>query len=331
MPKSHRRHSARSVTFDDIQQAAQRLKGIVHRTLVMTSRTLNEICNSEIFLKCENLQRMGAFKIRGAYNAMSQLSNSEKKRGVLTYSSGNHAQAVALSGRLLGIPTTIVMPSDAPQVKISATRGYGAEIVFYDPKINQREALAKKLQQERGMTLIPPFDHPRIVAGQGTAAQELFEDVGALDYLLVPCGGGGLLSGSALSAQALSPRCKVIGVEPVAGDDGKRSFESGVLQSVPIPQTIADGARTPSLGALTFAIIQKHVAEMLTASDDDLVRTMRFLWERMKIVVEPTGTLGLAPLFNGHLKLSRRRVGVILSGGNVDLQRACALFSSLHQ
>lgn len=274
---------------------------------------------------------MGAFKIRGAYNAMSQLSETAKKRGVLTYSSGNHAQAVALSGQLLGIHTTIVMPSDAPQVKIEATRSYGAEIVFYDPKLSQREELCQALQQERGLTLIPPFDHPHVIAGQGTAAKEFFEQVGPLDYLLVPCGGGGLLSGSALSAQALSPGCRVMGVEPAAGDDGKRSFESGVLQSVPTPETIADGARTPSLGVLTFAIIQQHVDEMRTASDEDLVRTMRFLWERMKIIVEPTGVLGLAPLFNGHLQIRHKRVGVILSGGNVDLQRACELFSRLSE
>ncbi len=318
-----------SVTFEDIQQAAQRLRGIVHRTPVMTSRTLNQLCGNDVFLKCENFQRMGAFKIRGAYNAMGQLGDASKKRGVLTYSSGNHAQAVALSGQLLGIHTTIVMPSDAPRVKIEATRSYGAEIVFYDPKLSQREELSQTLQQERGLTLIPPFDHPHVIAGQGTAAKELFEEVGSLDYLLVPCGGGGLLSGSAISAKALSPGCRVMGVEPEAGDDGKRSFESGVLQSVPTPETIADGARTPSLGKLTFSIIQKHVEEMCTASDEDLIRTMRFLWERMKIIVEPTGVLGLAPLFNGHLQIRHKRVGVILSGGNVDLQRACELFSRL--
>ncbi len=319
----------RSVTFEDIQQAAQTLRGIVHRTPVMTSRTLNQLCGNDVFLKCENFQRMGAFKIRGAFYAMSQLSEAAKKLGVLTYSSGNHAQAVALSGQLLGIHTTIVMPSDAPRVKIEATRSYGAEIVFYDPKLHEREELSQTLQQERGMTLIPPFDHPHVIAGQGTAAKELFEEVGSLDYLLVPCGGGGLLSGSALSAKALSPGCRVMGVEPEAGDDGKRSFESGVLQSVPTPETIADGARTPSLGKLTFSLIQKHVDEMRTASDEDLVRTMRFLWERMKIIVEPTGVLGLAPLFNGHLQVRHKRVGVILSGGNVDLQRACELFSRL--
>jgi len=318
--------STRSVTFEDVQQAAHRLKGIIHRTPVMTSRTLNALCGNQVFLKCENFQRMGAFKIRGAYNAMSQLSDDEKRRGVVTYSSGNHAQAIALSGQLLKIRTTIVMPTDAPKVKMEATRGYGAEIVLYDPKGGEREAVADRLSKEGNFTLIPPFDHPHIIAGQATAAKELFEEVGELEYLLVPCGGGGLLSGSSISARALSPHCKVIGVEPEAGDDGKRSFESGVLQSVPPPQTIADGARTPSLGELTFALIRQHVTAMLTASDDDLIRTMRFLWERMKIIVEPTGVLGLAPLFKGHLQIRDKRVGVILSGGNVDLKRACELF-----
>lgn len=320
-----------TITFDDVEQAARRLKGIAHRTPVMTSRTLNRLCGNEIFLKCENFQRMGAFKIRGAYNAMSQLSEDQKKRGVLTYSSGNHAQAVALSGQLLEINTTIVMPSDAPSVKIEATRGYGAEIVFYERGNKEREEIAEQLLRERNLTLIPPFDHPHIIAGQGTAAKELFEEVGELDYLLVPCGGGGLLSGSLISAKALFPQCRIYGVEPAAGDDGKRSFESGVLQSVSVPDTIADGARTPSLGELTFSIIRKLLEAMLTASDEDLIRTMHFLWERMKMIVEPTGTLGLAPLFNGHLKIQDQRVGVLISGGNVDLRRACELFSRLRE
>jgi threonine dehydratase len=322
--------STQPVTFEDVQKAAERLKGIAHRTPVMTSRTLDALCGNQVLLKCENFQRMGAFKIRGAYNAMSQLSEAEKRRGVVTYSSGNHAQAIALSGQLLKIRTTIVMPSDAPQVKIEATRGYGAEIVFYDSHKAQREELAEKFLQEQEMTLIPPFDHPHIVAGQGTAARELFEEAGELDYLFVPCGGGGLLSGSAISAKALSPRCQVIGVEPEAGDDGKRSFESGVLQSIPTPQTMADGARTPSLGELTFALIRQHVTAMLTTSDGDLIRTMRFLWERMKIIVEPTGVLGLAPLFTDQWKIRGKRMGVILSGGNVDLKRACELFSRVN-
>jgi len=317
------------VTYEDVQDAHERLRGVAHRTPVFTSRTLNEICRNEVFLKCENFQRMGAFKFRGAYNALAQLSPEQKYRGVITFSSGNHAQAVALAGKLLGVRTVIVMPEDAPRVKLEATRGYGAEVILYDPDEAEREVLARQLMEERGLTLIPPFDHPHVIAGQGTAAKELFEDVGPLDYLFVPCGGGGLLSGSLLSAQALSPQCKVYGVEPEAGDDGVRSFRTGVLQRVENPQTIADGARTPSLGILTFAIIKELAAGMLTASDEELVRTMRFLWERMKIIVEPTGVLGLAPLFHGRLDLEGQRIGVVLSGGNVDLQRACELFARI--
>jgi len=316
-----------TISYDDVIDAAERLRGVAHRTPALTSRTLNEICRNEVFLKCENFQRMGAFKFRGAYNAMVQLSPEEKAQGVIAFSSGNHAQAVALSGKLLNIPTVIVMPRDAPKVKVEATRGYGAEVILYDPDEAEREKLAQELMEERGLTLVPPFDHPQIIAGQGTVAKELFEEVGPLDYLFVPCGGGGLLSGSLLSAQALSPRCKVYGVEPEAGDDGVRSFETGVLQMVKNPQTIADGARTPSLGKLTFAIIKELASGMLTASDEELIRTMRFLWERVKIIVEPTGVLGLAPLFHRRLGIEGRRVGVIISGGNVDLKRACELFA----
>ena len=319
------------VTFQDVQGAAERLRGVAHRTPVMTSRTLNALCGNEVFLKCENFQRMGAFKFRGAYNALSRLSPEQKRRGVVAFSSGNHAQAVALSGRLLGIPTVIVMPHDVPEVKREATRGYGAEVILYDPAETDREALTQKLVEERGLVLIPPYDHPHVIAGQGTAAKELFEEVGELDYLFVPCGGGGLLSGSLLSAQALSPSCEVYGVEPEAGDDGVRSFETGALQRVENPQTIADGARTPSLGKLTFALIKALATGMLTASDEELIRTMRFLWERLKVVVEPTGVLGLAPLFHKRLGIEGKRVGVILSGGNVDLPRACELFRGLER
>jgi len=317
----------RPVAFEDVKAAAERLKGVAHRTPVMTSRTLNEICCNEVYLKCENFQRTGAFKFRGAYNALVKLSPEQKRRGVIAFSSGNHGQAVALSGRLLGIKTLIVMPKDAPKVKVDATRGYGAEVILYDPDEAERERLARELMEERGLTLIPPFDHPDIIAGQGTAAKELFEDVGELDCLFVPCGGGGLLAGSLLSAQVISPGCRVFGVEPEAGDDGVRSFEAGVLQTVPVPETIADGARTPSLGKLTFAIIKGLAAGMLTASDEELVRTMRFLWERLKIIVEPTGVLGLAPLFHKRLEVEGKRIGVILSGGNVDLRRAFELFA----
>lgn len=292
----------------------------------MTSRSLDDRCGNTVFLKCENFQRMGAFKFRGAYNAMSQLSAEQKRKGVLTYSSGNHAQAVALSGKVLSIPTAIIMPNDAPQVKLDATRGYGAEVVLYDRAESHREDIAQELADERGLTIVPPFDHPHIVAGQGTAAKELFEDVGELDVLLVPCGGGGLLSGSAISASQLAPDCSVIGVEPEAGDDGVRSFQTGTIQTVDSPDTIADGARTHSLSKLTLGIILECVDDMITASDDELVSTMYFLWERLKIVVEPTGVLGLAPLFHGRLDIQDHRIGVILSGGNVDLSRACQLF-----
>lgn len=320
---------AAPVAFDDIEQAAQRIEGVAHRTPVMTSQTLNEICGCDVFLKCENYQRMGAFKFRGAYNAMRQLDAAQKQQGVITYSSGNHAQAVALSGRLLNIPTIIVMPKDAPQAKLNATRGYGAEVMLYDRSEEKREAIAAEIQREKNMVLIPPFDHPHIIAGQGTAAKELFEDVGPLDVLLTPCGGGGLLSGSSISAKALSPHCTIMGVEPEAGDDGRQSFESGQLVSIRTPKTIADGAQTNSLGHLTLAVILQNVKQMLTATDEDLIRTMYFLWERMKIVVEPTAALGLAPVFNKNLDLSGKRVGIILSGGNVDVQAVGKLFALL--
>jgi len=317
------------ISYSDIEQAAQRLDGVAHRTPVMTSRTLNEICGCEIFLKCENYQRMGAFKFRGAYNALSQLDDEQKRHGVITFSSGNHAQAVALSGKLLNIPAVIVMPKDAPKVKLNGTKGYGAEVLLYDRSEEKREEIAKEIQKERGMVLIPPFDHPHIMAGQGTAAKELFEDVGSLDALLVPCGGGGLISGSAISATHFSPECEVYGVEPEAGNDGQQSFESGQLISIPTPKTIADGAQTNSLGDLTLAVILKHVKQMLTATDAELIRTMFFLYERMKMVVEPTATLGLAPVFNKNLDLSGKRVGIILSGGNVDLKALGDLFSTI--
>ncbi len=314
------------IALEHVRGAAAALAGVAHRTPVMTSRTLDAHCNCRVFLKCENLQRMGAFKFRGAYLAMSRLTPAQQARGVLTYSSGNHAQAVALSGNLLGVPTTIVMPEDAPRVKRAATHGYGAEVVSYDRGRDEREAVAGRLLEERGLTLIPPYDHPDVVAGQGTAALELIEQAGPLDALLVPCGGGGLLSGSAVSARGLLPDCWVAGVEPEAGDDAKRSFESGRLQRVHNPDTIADGARTASLSPLTFALIRAHVNAMWTASDAELVEAMRFLWERLKLVVEPTGALGLAPLFAGRLRLEGTRVGVILSGGNVDLIDALGHF-----
>jgi threo-3-hydroxy-L-aspartate ammonia-lyase len=306
-------------TYDDIESAAGQIAGIAHKTPIATSRTVNARTGATVFFKCENLQRAGAFKFRGAYNALSRLTPDERKRGVVTFSSGNHAQAIALAGQTLGIPRVIVMPSDAPTVKRHATEGYGGEVVVYDRDRDDREAIGRRLASERGLTLIPPYDHPHIVAGQGTAAMELLKEVGPLDYLFVPCGGGGLLSGSALAAASLSPGCRVVGVEPAAGDDGARSFRAKALQTVDNPQTIADGARTPSLGRLTFAIILQHVHDMVTVDDASLLRTMFYLWERVKLVVEPTGALGAAAALEGLADVRGKRVGAILSGGNVDL------------
>lgn len=317
------------VTFDDILSAAGRIAGAAHRTPVATSRLLDAACGATVFLKCENLQRVGAFKFRGAYNAVTRLSDEQKVRGVITHSSGNHAQALALVCRILGVHATIVMPQDAPRMKLDATRDYGAEIVVYDIEKDTREAISDRLAAEHGYTLIPPYDHPHIVAGAGTTALELFDEVGELDYLFVPCGGAGLLSGCAVAAKARSPRCKVIGVEPAAGDDGKRSFETGVLQSVHNPATIADGARTPYLGQVTFPLVRQYVDDMMTVEDDDLVRTMYFVWTRMKLVVEPTGVLGLAAVYNHRYAVAGKRVGAVISGGNVDIGQAAAWFSSL--
>ena len=313
------------VEFADVAAAAQRLSGIAHRTPVLTSRTVDARTGATVYFKCENFQRVGAFKFRGAYNALSCLDETQRRAGVVAFSSGNHAQAVALAGRLLGIPATIVMPSNAPSVKLDATRGYGAAVVTYDPVTQNREQIAQDLAGKRGLTVIPPFDHPHIVAGQGTAALELIEETGALDFLLVPCGGGGLISGCAIAANHLSPGIKVIGVEPAAGDDVTRSFKSGVLQSVSNPDTIADGARTSSAGKVTFPLIMEHVREMHTVTDAELARAMFYLWERMKIVVEPTGALGAAALFEGKIDARGKRVGILISGGNVDIKGVSAL------
>jgi threonine dehydratase len=309
-----------AVSYADIAAAAERLAGHAHHTPVMTSRTVNERTGAEVFFKCENLQRIGAFKFRGAFNALSQLSPAERERGVLSFSSGNHAQAVALAGKLLGIRVTIVMPSDAPAVKIEATRGYGAEVVLNDKRKETREEVAERIVRERGLTMIPPFDNPQVIAGQGTAAKELIEDAGSLDYLFVPVSGGGLISGCAVAAAHLSPGCKVIGVEPEAGDDATRSFRTKTLQSCYNPDTIADGARTHSLGKLTFPLILRYVHDMVTVSDPELARAMLYLWERMKIIVEPTGALGAAGLFERGLPVAGKRVGVVLSGGNADFK-----------
>lgn len=307
-----------AVRFADIEDAASRLAGQAHRTPVITSRALDTRVGARLFFKCENLQRAGAFKFRGAYNALSRLTDRQRKQGVLAYSSGNHAQAVALAGRELSVPTTIIMPSDAPQVKLDATRGYGGDVILYDRETHSREDLAAQIASERGLTLVPPFDHPHIVAGQGTTALELMEDVGSLDYLLVPCGGGGLLSGCSIAAAAMAPGCKSIGVEPAAGDDGMRSFKSGTLQTVHNPKTIADGARTPSLGQITFPLIRRYVHDMVTATDDQLIATVALLAERLKLVVEPTGALAAAAVLHGTVPVEGKRVGIVLSGGNVE-------------
>jgi threonine dehydratase len=315
------------VSYADIAAAAARLAGEAHRTPVMTSRTVNARTGAEVVFKCENLQRMGAFKFRGAYNALAQLSAAERRRGVLAYSSGNHAQAIALAGTLLGIRTTIVMPDDAPAVKLAATRGYGGEVITYDKNATTREALGAALAAERGLTVIPPYDHPHVVAGQGTAAKELIDEVGPLDWLLVPCGGAGLLSGCAIAAKHLSPACKVVGVEPEAGDDATRSFRTRTLQTVHNPDTIADGARTPSLGKVTFPLVLAYVHDMMTVSDRELLDATLYLWERMKILVEPTGALAAAGLFKGAHDVRGKRVGVVISGGNVDLEAICKLIA----
>jgi len=315
------------VSYADVAAAAARLAGHAHRTPVMTSRTVNARTGAEVFFKCENLQRMGAFKFRGAYNALAQLSDAERRRGVLAYSSGNHAQAIALAGTLLGIRTTIVMPDDAPAVKLAATRGYGGEVITYDKNATTREALGAALAAERGLTVIPPYDHPHVVAGQGTAAKELIEEAGRLDWLFVCCGGGGLLSGCAIAAAHLAPGCKVVGIEPEAGDDATRSFRTKTLQTVHNPDTIADGARTPSLGKVTFPLVLAYVHDMMTVSDRELLDAMLYLWERMKIVVEPTGALAAAGLFKAAHDVRGKRVGVVISGGNVDLKAICKLIA----
>lgn len=308
-------------SYDDVVAAAQRLKGVVHHTPVMTSRTMDERLGAQVFFKCENLQRTGAFKLRGAYNALSQFSAEQRKGGALAFSSGNHAQAIALAAQILDMPALIVMPEDAPASKMAATRGYGAQVVTYNRFTEDREVIAKKLSEERGMTLIPPYNHPHVIAGQGTAVKELLEEVPDLDYLFVCLGGGGLLSGSLLSAKALAPKCQVYGVEPEAGNDVQQSLRAGHIVKIDTPHTIADGAQTQSPGSITFPLIQQNVKDILTVSDEQLVQTLRFYAERMKIVVEPTGALSLAGALHGGVKLSGARVGILISGGNVDLAR----------
>jgi threo-3-hydroxy-L-aspartate ammonia-lyase len=312
-------------TYDDVAAAAERIAPAAHRTPVLSSRTVDEETGARLFFKCENFQRMGAFKFRGAFNALSCFDPAQRKAGVVAFSSGNHAQAIALSARLLGMPATIVMPHDAPAAKVAATRGYGGKVVVYDRYSEDREAIGRRLAEEGGLTLIPPFDHPDVIAGQGTAAKELIEETGPLDALFVCLGGGGLLSGSALAARALAPGCKVYGVEPEAGNDGQQAFRAGHLVHIEVPKTIADGAQTQSLGKITFEIIRRDVDDVFTASDAELVDAMRFFASRMKIIVEPTGCLGFAAARRMKDELKGRRVGVIISGGNVDLARFAAL------
>ncbi|KXU94230.1 serine dehydratase [Caballeronia megalochromosomata] len=312
-------------SYADVEAAASRIAGVAHRTPVQTSRTLNDMTGAEVFFKCENFQRMGAFKFRGAFNALSKFSPAQRKAGVVAFSSGNHAQGIALSAQILGIPATIVMPHDAPATKVAATKGYGATVVSFDRYTEDREAIGRRLAEEKGLTLIPPYDHPDILSGQGTAAKELFEEVGALDFLFVPLGGGGLLSGTALSTRALAPQCVLYGVEPEAGNDGQQSFKRGEIVHIDTPKTIADGAQTQHLGNYTFGIIRRDVDDILTASDADLVDAMKFFASRMKMIVEPTGCLGLAAALKLKASVKGKRVGVIVSGGNVDLARFCSL------
>ena len=315
-------------TYDDVVAAARRIEGHVHRTPVMTSRTVDGELGATVFFKCENFQRMGAFKFRGALNALSCFDVIQRKAGVVTFSSGNHAQAIALSARLLDMPATIVMPHDAPAAKVAATKAYGGDVIIYDRYKEDREAIGRRLAEERGMTLIPPYDHPHVIAGQGTAAKELFEDVGPLDALFVCLGGGGLLSGSALATRALSPKTKLYGVEPEAGNDGQRSLRSGSIVHIDTPKTIADGAQTQHLGNYTFEIIKRDVDDILTAGDAELIDCMGFFASRMKIVVEPTGCLGFAAARRLRNQFKGQRLGIIVSGGNFDMARFCALVAS---
>jgi len=310
-----------AINFQDILKAQKVLSGVANKTPVMTSSYANTLTNAELFFKCENFQKMGAFKFRGAYYALSRFTSEQKRNGVVAFSSGNHAQAIALAATTLGIKSVIVMPSDAPEIKVAATKDYGGEVIFYDRYKEDREAISQKIMRERKMTLIPPFDHPDIMAGQGTAAKELVDEVEQLDLLIAPVGGGGLISGTAIALKTMLPQCKVIGVEPESGNDAQRSFNSGRIIQIDVPQTIADGAQNQYIGKQNFPVIKSLVDEILTVSDKDLIDTMKFFASRMKIIVEPTGCLGAAAAFSGQLDLSGKRVGVLLSGGNVDLAR----------
>ena len=317
-----------AISYDDVAKAHQRIAGAAHRTPTLTSATADALTGARLFFKCENFQRTGSFKFRGAYNAIAQFSPRQKAAGVITYSSGNHAQATALSARLQGIKSIIVMHSDAPAGKVAATRAYGGEVILYDRYAEDREILARRLAEERGLTLIPPYDHPDVIAGQGTAAKELFEDAGNLDVLLVPLGGGGLLSGCAIAARAFNSKCTIIGVEPEAGNDGQRSFRTGTIVHIDVPQTIADGAQTQHLGSHTFAVIRQLVDDLITVTDAELVETMRFFASRMKLVVEPTGCLAAAAVCQNKVQVTGKKVGVLVSGGNMDVTRFAGLLLS---
>ncbi len=327
------------VTFDDVLRAAERLAGVAHRTPIARSGTLDRLAGAQVHAKCESLQRVGAFKLRGAYNALAALDPAARQRGVLTWSSGNHAQALALAASLLGIRATIVMPTDAPAVKRAATEGYlrsgpgpHGDIVLYDRAATTRESLGTRIARERGLTIVPPYDHPDVIAGQGTAALELLEDAGPLDVLVVPCGGGGLLSGCAIAARAMAPACRIVGVEPAAADAATRSFRTRTLHEVRDPRTIADGARTPSLGRWTFPLVLANVDAMVTVTEGEIACAMQFVWERMKLVVEPTAALGIAALLTAdevrRIDARGKRVGVILTGGNVDPTRIGELLAA---
>jgi len=311
--------------YTDVRRAVDRLKGVAHRTPVMRSRTADALTGAELFFKCENLQRAGAFKFRGAYNAIAALDTTQRRAGVVSFSSGNHAQAISYAASLLEVKATVLMPSDAPAMKVAATRGYGAEVVLYDRYSEDREAIGRRLSVERGLTLIPPYDHREVIAGQGTAAVELIEETGPLDCLLVCLGGGGLTSGCALAAGALSPGCEVWGIEPEAGNDGQRSLQEGRIVHIDVPRTIADGAQTQHLGELTFEIIRRDVRGIATVSDEALRDAMRFVAERMKLLIEPTGALAVAAALTAAVPVRGRRVGIVISGGNVDLARFAAL------
>jgi threo-3-hydroxy-L-aspartate ammonia-lyase len=322
--------SALAISFADVVAAHERIANVAHRTPTLTSATADERVGAELYFKCENFQRMGAFKFRGAYNALAQFTREQRSAGVFAFSSGNHAQAIALSARLLRFNAVILMPQDAPAVKVEATRGYGAEVIHYDRYTQNREELGRQLSEDRQLTSIPPYDHPHVMAGQGTATKELFEDAGLMDVLVVPLGGGGLLSGSAVAARALNPRCRIIGVEPEAGDDGRRSLLSGSIVHIDTPRTIADGAQTQHLGRHTFPVIQELVDDIVTVTDSELVDAMAFFATRMKMVVEPTGCLAAAAVLSRKITVTGKKAGIVISGGNVDILQYAELLTAGH-